>query len=66
MQEMPNLIHRRCGGWLAVSPRSEPIKIGVTADTRDDAICMFIASLERWRLIKADAASTRTNDLTSE
>lgn len=45
----PIMIERHCGGWLALSPLCEPIKIGVTALTRDEAVAQLRASLARWR-----------------
>lgn len=47
----PVLIERRCGGWLAVTPRGWPLGIGVTADTKADAERKFREELERFSKI---------------
>jgi hypothetical protein len=52
----PVLIERRCGGWLAITPRGWPLGIGVTADTRDAAVMQFREMLERWKHIGVDDA----------
>lgn len=62
MDTKPNLIRRSCGGWLAVSPDSEPIKIGVTAPSREEVVRRFQSSLARWRELPSDApASNHTS-----
>lgn len=33
----PQLVQRGCGGWLAVTPDSTALKMGVTAPTEDEA-----------------------------
>ena len=43
----PRLVERRCGGWLAVSERSSPIKIGVTGQTEAEARRNFEAAMRR-------------------
>lgn len=42
---------RRCGGWLAVSAPDEPIKIGVTAATKEQANVDHAAALCKWRAL---------------
>lgn len=44
----PNLIHRTCGGWLAVSPRKTGISLGVTAATKEEAREKFRFVFARW------------------
>lgn len=43
----PKMIKRRCGGYLAVSPRGSRLLIGVTADTEHEAHILFIQSYRR-------------------
>lgn len=47
----PVLIERRCGGWLAVTPRGWPLGIGVTADTKSNAEHKFREELRRFSQI---------------
>lgn len=47
----PVLMERRCGGWLAVTPRGWPLGIGVTADTKAAAKEKFQEELERFAKI---------------
>ena len=61
MEVLPNLIKRRCGGWLAISPRNEGLKIGVLDETREKACEKYRASLLRWKSFRDDAANNRTN-----
>jgi len=42
-------------GWLAVSPKSEPIKIGRIAATREAAEADYVVALMRWREILDEA-----------
>ena len=51
----PVLISRRCGGWLAITPRGWPISIGVTADTEAEARREFEVALDRWSKIGAQS-----------
>lgn len=46
---IPRMIERRCGGWLAVSPRSCSLKIGVTADSEEEARSEFRTAFVQWR-----------------
>lgn len=48
----PVLIERKCGGWLAITPRGWPLGIGVTADTKENAEANFRAELERFSSIQ--------------
>jgi hypothetical protein len=47
----PQLIERKCGGWLAITPRGWPLSIGVCGDTKDAAKVEFEAALLRWSQI---------------
>lgn len=51
-QVKPVLRKRRCGGWLATTPRGWPLGIGVTADTEEEAVREFEATLKRWSEIE--------------
>jgi len=42
------MIKRRCGGYLAVSPRGSRFGIGVTADSEQEAHILFIKAYRRW------------------
>lgn len=44
----PKLIHRACGGWLAVSPDGACLRIGVTAETEDGARKRYQQTVARW------------------
>ena len=48
----PQLVERKCGGWLAITPRGWPLSIGVTAETDTEARRGFEAALDRWSKIK--------------
>ena len=47
----PVLIERRCGGWLAITPRGWPLGIGVTANTKAEAEKTFRDELNRFSQI---------------
>ena len=47
----PVLIERRCGGWLAITPRGWPLGIGVTAETKAEAEKKFEEELKRFSQI---------------
>ncbi len=44
----PELMQRRCGGWLAGSPSHVPLRFAVTADTEAEARDKFRSSLDSW------------------
>lgn len=54
-QENVRLVQRFCGGWLAFSTRTNPLHIGVTADTAEEAKAKYGAALDAWRGMLADA-----------
>jgi hypothetical protein len=43
----PELRHRACGGWLALSPSNTSLQIGVTAETKEEAAEQFQRSYAR-------------------
>ena len=47
----PQLIARKCGGWLAVTPRGWPLSIGVEGETQELAQQRFDEALARWSRI---------------
>ena len=49
---VPVLIERRCGGWLAITPRGWPLGIGVTAKTKAEAEKKFQEELMRFSKIR--------------
>jgi hypothetical protein len=44
----PKIILRAVGGWLAVSPPGARFKIGVMAETEEEAGRLFHAAWRRW------------------
>ena len=48
----PHLVERKCGGWLAITPRGWPLSVGVTAESESEARKKFAETLERWSKIK--------------
>lgn len=44
----PDMIERHCGGWLALSPKNTSLCIGVTGNTKEDAIARFSLSIRKW------------------
>jgi len=48
----PRLIQRECGGWLAVSQAGAQLRIGVTAQTEQDARTHFFKALKEWRELR--------------
>lgn len=44
----PEVIRREVGGWLAVSPKWARLRVGVTAETEDDARALFSQTVKRW------------------
>jgi hypothetical protein len=51
----PRIIQRRCGGFLALSTSTRAPKIGVTADTEEEAREKLNAALGRWLEILDEA-----------
>lgn len=47
----PNIITTRHGDFLATTPNSSPLRIGVIGKTEDDARHRFESSIERWKEI---------------
>lgn len=45
----PRVIKRVRGGFLALSPRNAPIKVGAVAGTEEDARKAFSAIVLNWR-----------------
>jgi hypothetical protein len=50
----PNITSRACGGWLAVSPKWSPLRIGVIAPTKLDAADAFRRALGYWAAVLAN------------
>jgi len=44
----PQIVHRECGGWLATTPASAALRMGVTAVTEDEARAKFRQAVSRW------------------
>ncbi len=52
----PRLIERACGGWLAISPADAGLRIGVTAQTEQEARDKFMEMFVEWkRSIEVDS-----------
>lgn len=58
----PRTIRRQYGGWLAVSPLTEDIKIGTCGSTEAEAVELYSAALARWRALNTIAASSLATD----
>lgn len=43
------IVHHRCGGWLAYSSRDQTLRIGVTARTEGEAVERYQAAVAEWR-----------------
>ena len=43
----PDLVRRACGGWLALSPKGASLKIGVQAETAEEATEKFRSAFDR-------------------
>lgn len=53
----PDLIRRKCGGWLALTRRGDSLRIGVLGATEAEARRLYVESLEAWRRNLSLAAS---------
>jgi len=62
--EPPRIVHRKCGGWLALSAKGDPLKIGVLAATHEEAGSRFRIVREEWRALLASPASGVTSSAT--
>ena len=51
----PTLLPRQAGGWLAVSERSAPIRIGVIGLSQEDARDKFRAEAREWGALLDEA-----------
>ena len=51
IQLCPRISKSRCGGWIAVSEADAPLKIGVTADTEEEAPAAFVQAVSEWEMI---------------
>ena len=49
----PIIMQRACGGWLAVSPKWSPLRIGALAGTKLEAAEAFRRALSRWAEVLA-------------
>jgi hypothetical protein len=49
------IVERRCGGWIAWSGPAQDLKIGVTGDTRENALARFDGALRQWQDILSQA-----------
>jgi hypothetical protein len=47
--EMPRLVPRQCGGWLALAPRGASLRIGVWADSEGAAREKYQTAVREWR-----------------
>ena len=57
---IPRVFERQCGGYLAVSKEGSRFKIGVEADTEEEALQRFDESLKRWeRLFEEEESNQR-------
>jgi hypothetical protein len=63
LNALPDLIERRGGGWLAISPQNSTLRIGVTGATQQDAIARFSLSIRAWiaTLVEAEAREEKNS-----
>ena len=47
--ESPRIVHRQCGGWLALAPESASLKIGVSADSEEAAREKYRTAVGEWK-----------------
>ena len=57
--EQPVMIHRRRGGWLAISHPELELRIGVIGQTEDEARIKFAERVESWAKSKADESANQ-------
>ncbi len=60
--EMPRLVHRQCGGWLALAPKGVTLRIGVWADSEESAREKYRTAVEGWRATLALRDVAQTSD----
>ena len=51
-------VQTKNGGWLAISARCEPLRIGVAGDTPEAAKALLAIRLDEWKQEKADYAKS--------
>jgi hypothetical protein len=51
--DQPELVKRRNGGWIALSPKADSLKIGVAALTQEEALDRLSAATGRWKAMLA-------------
>ena len=56
----PIVVARECGGYLALSPSSYGLKIGVPADTASEARIKFETTLSKSLRIREEARKAET------
>jgi hypothetical protein len=65
----PRIVHRKNGGWLALSAASDPVKIGVLGSSHEEACARFHAARQEWDALLAshpsDAASVSTGSVSA-
>jgi hypothetical protein len=54
----PRLVRRNCGGWLALPPRESSLRIGVWADTEEEARLKYRTAVDEWRATLALAGGS--------
>lgn len=59
--DQPRIIQRKCGGWLAISARADPLQIGVTAPSEEQAITMLRKASDGIRSWLAAEATDKTS-----
>ena len=45
----PKVVRRACGGCLALSPFDQPLRIGVTAESEEEAVTKYWSALSAWQ-----------------
>lgn len=57
---VPELLERRAGDWLALSPDGSRYRIGVIGETREEALRRFWEAAGRWDTILASVPDRHT------
>jgi hypothetical protein len=52
-------IQRECGGWLALSPESEPLHIAVEGPTEQEAVSSYETAGRAWAALLQKAKESR-------
>ena len=58
----PDVYPRTCGGFLVVTPKNEPVRIGVTGPTEEEAVASYWQRIRVWQeLLEPDDGAAKNN-----